>query len=100
MAKIAIGAASACNPASTTSAQPPIDTVKPARPSSNIGLRPCLSERRAQTGEVNAQASAEREKVQAISASGIASARPIAGITDTSPRLPTAVISVTANSKA
>ena len=79
---------SLCRPASTTHAQPVMETAKPASPSAIIGLRPTRSDRRAQSGAVTVHRSAEREKMPAISGSGMPMARPIGGSTDCRPRLP------------
>ncbi|MNL10982.1 hypothetical protein D3C87_1317990 [compost metagenome] len=81
----------ACKPAQTTTAQPSMEKTKPPRPSIIIGLRPLTSDTLAQCGAVIAQNRADNEKTAATRWSEIPIARPIAGMTEISPRLPTAM---------
>src|SRR3990167_5869512 len=69
--------------------------MKPVRPISISGLRPCLSEALAHQGEENAHNSAESEKIAATMGSGMPIDRPMAGRTEIIPVLPMAVTSET-----
>jgi hypothetical protein len=89
--KINVGATRWCRPASTTRAQAIIENMKPERPISISGLRPCRSEARAHQGEEAAHNSAESEKIAATIGSGMPIDRPIAGSTEIIPVLPMAV---------
>jgi hypothetical protein len=94
--KISSKGATRRTPTLTTTPQQIMETMKPARPTIIIGLRPLLSERRAQNGELKAHNRAEREKIAATMKSGNPIDRPMAGRTDCMPVLPRAVTIETA----
>jgi len=96
-AKITIGMASLCRPASTTRAKPSMETPKPASPVTTIFLRPTRSDRVAQKGAERVQNRADRVKIAAISVSRMPISRPIAGKTDCIEVLPAATLIKTQN---
>lgn len=81
----------------TTRPQHSIETANPTSPSMISGLRPRLSDSRAQIGDITAHNRADSEKIAAMKASGTSISRPMAGRIDIRPVLPIATTIETAN---
>ncbi len=100
MANTAVAPISPRRPARMASAQPNIDTAKPATPISISRLRPRTSDCRAQNGADTVHSKADSEKITATSVGRMPIVRAIDGSTDCNAVLPAATTSNPANSTA